>query len=198
MNPSQYTELQLDALRELANIGSGTAATALSQMCGRSIDVSVPNAQALGIADAVDAIGQPDTPVTAVVIPVQGDLEAVVLLLFQPHAASQVCGMLGVDPDSEMGASALGEIGNVLGASYIGALGSMTGLAVEPTPPQTTADMLGAVMSTVVMGVDETADVALLLDSDLAFEGEECSLTFLLVPTAGGVAELLERLGVGA
>jgi chemotaxis protein CheC len=193
-----YTDLQLDALRELANIGSGTAATALSQMCGRSIDVSVPNALALPIAEAVDAIGAADTPVTAVVIPVFGDLDAVVLLLFQPHAAAKLCGMLGVEPDSEMGVSALGEIGNVLGASYVGALGSMTGLGLEPRPPQTAADMLGAVLSTVVMSVDESGDVALLLDSDLVFEGEECSLSFLLVPSAGGVNELLDRLGVGA
>jgi chemotaxis protein CheC len=193
-----YTDLQLDALRELANIGSGTAATALSQMCGRSIDVSVPNALALPIAEAVDAIGAADTPVTAVVIPVFGDLDAVVLLLFQPHAAAKLCGMLGVEPDTEMGVSALGEIGNVLGASYVGALGSMTGLGLEPRPPQTAADMLGAVLSTVVMSVDESGDVALLLDSDLVFEGEECSLSFLLVPSAGGVNELLDRLGVGA
>ena len=193
-----YTDLQLDALRELANIGSGTAATALSQMCGRSIDVSVPNALALPISDAVEAIGPAETAVTAVVIPVFGDLDAVVLLLFQPYAAAKLCGMLGVEPDTEMGVSALGEIGNVLGASYVGALGSMTGLQLEPRPPQTAADMLGAVLSTVAMSVDETADVALLLDSDLVFEGEECSLSFLLVPSASGVRELLERLGVGA
>lgn len=195
---NQYTELQLDALRELANIGSGTAATALSQMLARSIDVSVPSAMALPIADAVEAVGPPDTPVTAVLLPITGDLDAVVLLLFQPFAAAQLCGMLGVEPDSEMGVSALGEIGNVLGASYVGALGTMTGLSLEPRPPQTVADMLGAVLGSAVLAVDETRDVALLLDSDLLFEGEECSLSFLLVPSAGGVAELLDRLGVGA
>lgn len=197
MNP-QYTDVQLDALRELANIGSGTAATALSQMLGRTIDVSVPKALALPVADAVDAIGAADTPVTAVLIPVSGDLQAVVLLLFQPHAAATLCAMLGVEPETEMGVSALGEIGNVLGASYIGALGSMTDLTIEPHPPQTRADMLGALLSSVVMGIDETREVALLLDSDLQFDDDECTLAFLLIPSTGGVAELLDRLGVGA
>ncbi len=45
--PSDYTELQLDALRELANIGAGTAATALSQMLGQEVALDVPRAHAL-------------------------------------------------------------------------------------------------------------------------------------------------------
>lgn len=195
---TQYTELQLDALRELANVGSGTSATALSQMVGRAIDVSVPSAHALPIADAVEAIGPPETPVTAVLVPVGGDLDAVVLLLFQSDAAATLCRLLGVEPDTELGVSALGEIGNVLGTSYIGALGTMTGLEIEPRPPQTVGDMLGAVLASAVLGVDETRDIALLLDSELATDGEECSLSFLLIPSSGGVAELLDRLGVGA
>jgi chemotaxis protein CheC len=52
------SEAQLDALRELANIGSGTAATALSQMIGREVRLSVPRALTLPLADAVDACGQ--------------------------------------------------------------------------------------------------------------------------------------------
>ena len=52
---THYTEMQLDALRELANIGSGTAATALSAMLGRPVDISVPSARALPLAEAVEA-----------------------------------------------------------------------------------------------------------------------------------------------
>ena len=39
-------------------------------------------------------------------------------------------------------------------------------------------------------------DVALLLDSDLVVEGEDCSVSFLLVPDQGGVDQMLKRLGV--
>ena len=50
---ASYNEIQLDALRELANIGAGTASTALSQMLGHSIDLAVPDARVLPMADAV-------------------------------------------------------------------------------------------------------------------------------------------------
>ena len=78
---SQYTELQLDALRELANIGSGTASTALSSMLGRSVDISVPNAQALPFAEAVDAAGPAEQDITGIVLGIVGEMHGIVLLL---------------------------------------------------------------------------------------------------------------------
>jgi chemotaxis protein CheC len=194
---SQYTELQLDALRELANIGSGTASTALSGMLGRAVDLSVPNARALPLADAVDAAGAPEQEVTGILLGIGGDLEGTVLLLVPPADADAMCRMLGVEPDDEFAESALGEIGNIVGTSYVNALAAMTGMAIEPTPPATTTDMLGAIVESVLAGAARSGDVALLLDSDLTVEGEGCSISFLLVPDHGGVEELLSRLGLG-
>ena len=68
------TELQLDALRELANIGSGNASTSLAAMVGRPIHVSVPRALALPLADAVEAVGDAEDTVTGVALGVLGDL----------------------------------------------------------------------------------------------------------------------------
>ena len=194
---TQYSDLQLDALRELANIGSGTASTALSSMLGRSVDISVPNALVLPFAEAVEATGPAEDEVTGIVLGVVGDLAATVLLLVPPADAATMCRMLGVEPDDEFALSALGEIGNVVGTSYINALAAMTGMEIEPTPPATATDMLGAIVETVLASHADGGDVALLLDSDLEVEGEDCSISFVLVPDQGGVDQLLERLGMG-
>src|ERR1041384_4608111 len=93
----ELNDMQLDWLREIANIGSGTAATALSSMLGRAVDLNVPKALALELADAVDAVGTPDDDVTAVVLGVIGDLDATVVLLFDPTSAATICSLLGVD-----------------------------------------------------------------------------------------------------
>jgi chemotaxis protein CheC len=193
---SHYTELQLDALRELANIGSGTASTALSGMLGRSVDISVPNAQALPFAEAVEAAGDPETEVTGIVLGIVGEMNGTVLLLVPPADADAMCRMLGVEPDDEFALSALCEIGNIVGTSYINALAGMTGMEIEPTPPATATDMLGAIVESVLAGAAFGGDVALLLDSNLVVEGEDCSISFLLVPDQGGVQLLLERLGL--
>jgi chemotaxis protein CheC len=193
---SHYTELQLDALRELANIGSGTASTALSGMLGRSVDISVPKAQALPFAEAVEAAGPAEDEVTGIVLGIVGEMNGTVLLLVPPADADAMCRMLGVEPDDEFALSALGEIGNIVGTSYINALAGMTGMDIEPTPPSTTTDMLGALVASVLAGAAMESDIALMLDSNLVVEGEDCSISFLLVPDHGGVDLLLSRLGL--
>jgi chemotaxis protein CheC len=192
----RYTELQLDALRELANIASGNAATSLSQMLGREVGLNVPRVLALPLADAVEACGSPDDATTSVVIPLDGDIEGVVLLLIEPDGAEVLCGLLGVEAGSEIGESALREIGNILGTSCLNALASMTGLHLEPCPPHLTTDMLGAIVSSLALAQDASTELVLVLDSELEVSGEPCSISFVLLPTDGGVTDLLTPLGL--
>ncbi len=95
---SRYTDIQLDALRELANIGSGTASTALSSLLGRSVDISVPNAFVLPMAEAVGTIGDPESEATGVVLGIVGEMPGSVLLLFTPKASLSLAkvGSVGV------------------------------------------------------------------------------------------------------
>ena len=194
MSP-RYTDMQLDALRELANIASGTAATALSQMLGREVELNVPRALALPLADAVEAAGAPDETVSGVVIPLEGDIEGLVLLLIPSDSAHSLCRLLGVEAGSEVGDSALSEIGNILGASYLNALAAMTGSPSGPAPPlehrPARRDRRLA-----AGGTAGAADTALVMDSELDVAGEPCKISFLLLPTAGGAVDLLTPLGL--
>jgi chemotaxis protein CheC len=193
---TQYSDLQLDALRELANIGSGNASTALSSMLGRSVDISVPAALVLPMAEAVGTIGNAEDDVTGIVLSVVGEMEATVLLLVTPAHGALLCRLLGVPADTEFGDSALMEIGNIVGTSYINALAAMTGMELEPTPPSIATDMLAAIVESVLATRAANGDIALLLDSDMVVEGEDCAVSFLLVPDQGGVEQLLARLGL--
>ena len=188
--------MQLDALRELANIASGTAATSLSQMLGREIELSVPRALALPLADAVDAAGDPGATVKAVAIPLDGDIQGLVLLLFPVTSGAILCQMLGVEPGSDVGDSAMCEIGNILGTSYLNALASMTGLSLMPCPPHLATDLLGAIVASLIAQTAGHADMVLVLDSELDVAGEPCSLSFLLLPNEGGIHNLLAPLGL--
>jgi chemotaxis protein CheC len=197
MANARYSELQLDALRELANIGSGTAGTALSSLLGCPIELSVPSATALELADAVEAAGAPEDLVWGIVVPVSGEVDATALLVMHEADAATICALLGVEADTDTGRSALGEIGNIMVSSYVGALATMTGFELDLRPPQTTRDMLGAVVSSVLAAHSDEHELALVLDSELAVAGEACRLAFMLLPTPAGVAELLHRIGMG-
>jgi chemotaxis protein CheC len=191
-----FTDMQLDALRELANIGSGNAGTALSSMLGKVVDISVPTAAALPLAEAVAIAGAPEDLRHGVVVPVVGDFEAIVLLLFPDPDARTLCHIYGLEPSTPDGRSMLGEVGNILGTNYINVLAQMVGMVMEPAPPQVVEDMLGAIISSVLLGRGEDVDEALILDSNLMVEDEQCSLSFLLLPDHGGIKQLLERLGL--
>jgi len=196
---TNYTELELDALRELANVGAGTAATSLSLLLGTPIDVTVPSASALPITAAIDATGPPGSCVTGVAIAIDGDLRATALMLFPEAEASTLCSLLGLPADSEYAASALDEICNILCASYLGALAEMTGLNLAIGPPRQVVDRLGSITGA-ILAMTATAgadDVALLLDSTLIIEGRARSLAFLLIPSTAGVDDLLTQLGLG-
>ncbi|HWH95489.1 MAG TPA: chemotaxis protein CheC, partial [Baekduia sp.] len=175
-----FSDMQLDALRELANIGSGNAGTALGSMLGKSVDISVPTAAALPLAEAVAIAGDPDELRHGVVVPIVGDFEAIVVLLFPDADARKLCAIYGIEPSTPDGKSMLGEVGNILGTNYINVLAQMVAMRLEPAPPQVVEDMLGSIMESVLLGRGEDIDTALILDSALQVEEEQCSLSFLL------------------
>ena len=66
--------LQLDALREVANIGAGHAATALSQMVGETIMISVPTINVSRLEEVPPQVSAPEEPVAAVLMHMLGEL----------------------------------------------------------------------------------------------------------------------------
>lgn len=74
--------LQLDALREVASIGAGHAATALSQLTKRKIMISVPQITVTPIEEVLKLMGDADAPVAAVLMHMLGDLTGRTLLMF--------------------------------------------------------------------------------------------------------------------
>jgi chemotaxis protein CheC len=150
----------------------------------------------LPLPDAVAIAGEPDELRHGVVVRVVGDMDAIVLLLFPEPDARTLCGIYGIEPSTPDGQSMLGEVGNILGSNYINVLAQMAAMELEPSPPQVVEDMLGSILESVLLGRGEDIDSALILDSALAVEDEECSLSFLLLPADGGIRQLLERLGL--
>jgi len=195
--PHTCTDAELDALAALANIGSSTAATAMSSLLGSTVAVSAPSARATALTSAIERAGPAEMIVTTVLVPVRGDLEARALMVLKPQAETAACKLIGVEHDSDLGRSALVELGNILAASYLGALSTLTGLSLEPAAPECARDMLGATLSSALLQDDDDGQV-IVLESTLSVASEECSPTFLFVPTRVGVEEIIERLPLTA
>src|ERR1035437_1987100 len=120
--------LQLDALREVANIGAGHAAPALSQMTGHTIMISVPQVNIAPLDDIPNQVGANEEPVAAVLMKILGDRAGLAMLVFPNATAMRVAGLMmqrDVTTLDAFGRSALREAGNILSAAYLNALSEL-------------------------------------------------------------------------
>lgn len=191
-----FTELQRSALLEIANIGSGNAATALSQLLGKPVEIAYAEALLATLAEAADKIGAAASPSAVVDTPVAND-GGKVLLLFPDGAGEQLCELFGTRLDDEMGRSALREVGNILASSYLNAVVEMTGMTLEPQPPTIEVDLLGSLVQRSLQGA-RAEDPTVLMRSVMTVESSDASFAFLFVPQLGAVELLLDHLGVGS
>jgi chemotaxis protein CheC len=191
-----FTELQQSALREIANIGCGHAATALSQLLGRPVEIGYSEALLTVLAEAIDRIGAPMSRSALVDTPIKGD-GGTVLLVFPDDAGEQLCQLLGTSLKDEMGRTALQEVGNILATSYLNAIVEMTGMELEPEPPNVEIDLLGQLLSQSAASGGSLSDPTVLMRSQLTVEASTAKFSFLFVPRIGSVETLLDRLGVG-
>jgi chemotaxis protein CheC len=192
----EFSDMQQSALAEIANIGSGHAATALSMLTGRPVDVGYSKAVLTVLARALDELGEPMNRSALVDTPIMGD-QGNMLLVFPEDAAEQLCELLGTTMADEMGLTALQEVGNILSASYLNAIVEMTGIPLEPEPPHVEVDQLGRMISHSSASVGHANDPTVLMRSYLTVEGSTARFSFLFIPRLKSVELLLERLGVG-
>ncbi len=152
-DPRALTAVQRDALREVANIGAGHAATALSQMTGSSIMISVPTVQVARLDAVGPQLAPGEDPVAAVLMDIMGDLTGRTLLVFPKATVMRVAErMLRRPPGSSvaLGAlerSAVMEAGNILSGAYLNALADFMGLLLLPSPPRLAVDAVSAVVT---------------------------------------------------
>ncbi len=193
---SQFSELQRSALLEISNIGSGHAATALSELLGKPVEIAYAEAVLTTVAAAADRIGASVSPSALVDTPLAGG-GGKVLLIFPDGAGAQLCELLGTDLNEEMGRSTLCEVGNILAASYLNAIVDMTGMELAPDPPSIDIDLLGSLVSRSLAGADPN-DPTVLMRSVMTIESSDARFAFLFVPQLDAVERLLGHLGVAA
>src|SRR5207253_461933 len=93
-NLRQLTELERDALREVANIGAGHAATALSQLTGGKIMISVPEVSIRPLEEVAGLVGRPESVIAGVLMHVMGDFTGRTLVVWSEPAARALCSLL--------------------------------------------------------------------------------------------------------
>ena len=197
----EISQLQLDALREIGNIGSGHATTALSTLLQRRIDMSVPKVWAIPFEQIAAIIGQLDTPQATIYVKVEGEAPGKAVFFFPVESAEIVVQtLLGSNEPldlytDEMAQSALKEVGNILVSSFLMALTQFSGIPLQPSVPALAVDMIGASLEAIFLEEGMLNDTVLFIDTQLTgipkIEGQ-----FIFLPDEGSLKKLLGAMGL--
>ncbi|MGN0596790.1 MAG: chemotaxis protein CheC [Ruminiclostridium sp.] len=198
------TAVHLDVLKEVGNIGSGNASTALSAMIGKNVLIEMPKVKLLDFQDAIDQAGGAETVIAGILVRLSGDIDGMILFLIEQEFAEIIIktffgkehiDLLALD---ENDVSTLSEIGNIMASSYVGAIAQLAGIQINVEAPSFTADMLGAVMSVPAIEFGEVSDKLLFIDKSLKIDDVSVKSNMMLIPTVESLAKLLGKLGVEA
>lgn len=194
-------ERQLDALGELASIGGGHAATALSQLVDRKIVITCPRLREIPTAEVAYVLGGPETMAAAIYVRLLGDVKGGLLFVIDDLSARALAGLMRSTEPPERLADADHELlrhaGNMLLSAFSSAVGRATHLSLVAGSPGYANDMVGAVLETVAAETEGNADTAMLFDTDFVEEEErsvEGKLFFL--PAPGCLEVIAEAVGV--
>jgi chemotaxis protein CheC len=206
MDPRDLGPRQLDALREVANIGAGHAATALSQMVNTRIMVDIPEIQIVRVEDVGELLGKPDDIVSAVVMQLLGDVTGRTVQIFPWRTAVQLTSML-LDRDDdltrpeefgEVEQSTLKEVGNILVGAYVNALSEFMGLMLIMSPPAIAIDTAQAILTTASLNFGEQHDYVVVINTRLGMDNHtELGAHFLLLPDEASLKVILRTLRIG-
>lgn len=199
---TELSSIQLDALREVGNIGAGNAATAFAQFLGRKIDMTVPKVNIMELSEVPELYGGADVAVIGITLRVLGEAPGHMLFLLDRSSARKLIHVLGLGQVgttfTDMEISALKEIVNILSGSYLNAFNQMTGFSMIQSVPAFAMDMAGAILGTFMVEFGLMGDHALLVETAFHVDEDEISGNFFLIPGQGSLDSIISALGLGA
>jgi len=205
MNSRTYenlSDLQIDVLREIGNIGAGNAATALSQMLAERVEMSVPKVTMVDIAEMSGILGGPENQVVGILFTLSGEIEGMMMFILEKQFAHLILKyLMGRDLENfedlgQLDISALQEIGNIMAGSYVNAIASLTNLKIKLSVPDMAIDMVGAILSVPAIKFGAVGDKVMFIEGEYSGGGENVNSYLLLIPEIDSLDKILSVLGM--
>src|SRR5690554_1449018 len=114
-----------DLLTEIGTIGTGHAATAMADILGQKITITVPNVELVSFNRVAEFIGASGSNLACIYLDVLGDLPGTVMVMFTENSARRLLHIFMPDVPinflelTQFQQSALMEMGNILSGAYL-------------------------------------------------------------------------------
>jgi chemotaxis protein CheC len=198
----RLTDRQLDALREIGNVGMGHAATALSQLTGKTIHLEVPQVRLTDTDNMAGLLGEAKRPAVGIHLRMLGAAQGYILMVFPRENAYRILEKLlptklsGDGSLSDLELSALKEVGNILASAYLNALGELLRMTLIPSVPILEVDSTEKIIDSVLTEFGVAGGTALMLDAEFFSRDERISSQIFLLPAPSSLNVILNALGI--
>lgn len=174
---------------DLVSLGTRHAMTGLSEMLGQEIAVSSFALKRTPVAELANVVGGAEVDAVGIYLTVSGAADGHLMLIYEPSIAYAFVDLLmGQAPNTtkeldEMGRSALGEMGNIIGAFFLNAIADATGLELMPSPPAVMTDMAGALLDVVTADILLRSDDTYVAETTFTTTDREIEGQFMVIPS---------------
>lgn len=192
----------VDVLKEIGSIGTGNAATALSTVLGRKIEMTIPEVEVMGFNQALQKLGGPEQIVAAVLVQVSGEINGIMLFMQDLKFINIVLDSLlhktisDYEEIDQLEVSALTEVGNILISSYMNAMSTLTGITMDLSVPSVSINMLGGIMNVPFAMYGYKTDRLMTIRGRFRCDMEEVFSRLLLLPDMESLDYIMKKLGV--
>jgi chemotaxis protein CheC len=196
----KLSDFQRDALKEMGNIGAGNAATALSQLLGKDITLSIPEVVIVPVEKMVERLEFRNEIVAAVYLKIYGEITGHALMIFPQNRVFMLLDLLmrkSLGTTKEFGEneqSAVKEIGNIMISSYMNAVAKLMGLNSVPSVPALAVDMIEAIFQTISTEIAQNGAEAMLIETEMIEEVTKVKTTVFLIPDEVSMNKILKAL----
>jgi chemotaxis protein CheC len=191
------SEMELDVLNELGNMGVGHAATSLSQLFDKEVDIAVPKIKVVEIKNINDELIS--DVIAGVIISLDSleeDKSGYLYTMLPENSSKQIAAnLLGMEEvDDEMYASTIMEIGNILASSFCDALAEFMDITLLPSPPSFAVDIPTSIIDSVVSQMSKSSEHIIIFGTSLQTD-LDIQIYLTLLPEQGLLEHIVRIVG---
>ncbi len=199
---SSLDQYQLDAFKEITNIGAGNAATALAEMLSDRVTMSVPCLEILDINGMASILGGPENEVAGVLLRMYGDVDGMIMFILDKQFCHTLLSVLlnkhiqSFEEIDDMDLSVFQEMGNIIVGGYANALAMMLDMEIKISTPEIAIDMAGAILSYPAQYFGTMGDKVMFVKEDFQSDTATVTSHLLIMPQPESFDNIMKKLGV--
>ena len=205
-----YSEEEIDYLREMMNIAAGNAVTAFSQLLQCEVDIRLPNIYIIPVAEVSSIFKDPDMPVLCVRMEMLGDVKGALFFIVPDEQKKNLLALVKKAMPGALGKTykvdshVLEEIGNIIAGVFLTAIHDFSRLNIYHTVPALAIDMVRSLLDESVNAAASGAKEVLIIENEFIIKEGNVRTVMFVMPVVesidilfNSVLEARKELGIG-